>query len=71
MKRRDLFNPFNLLRALPEGQATPAETSRTARDALYRLAMAHGIDPANETPERLAELLGIAQERLGSTQHGH
>lgn len=70
MKRRDLFHPLKLLRALPGEGAAPAETGREARDALFRLAMARGIDPANETPERLAELLGGDHGGFGSTQRG-
>lgn len=70
MKRRDLLNPLRLLRALPREGAAPAEAAREARDALFRLAMARGIDPANETPERLAELLGVGHDKFGETQRG-
>lgn len=68
MRRRDLLHPLKLLRTLPREGAASAEAA--ARDALWRLAMARGIDPANETPERLAELLGVEQGGFGIAQRG-
>jgi hypothetical protein len=45
--------------------APQPETS--SRDALFRLAMARGIDPATVDPEQLATLLGLKAGDVGTT----
>lgn len=64
MNRRNFFQIFNLLRQTKESQPTP-ETS--SRDAVFRLAMARGIDPATVDPERLETLLGLKAGDFGIT----
>lgn len=68
MNRRDLLARLNPLRAVARTQTQEAgKTRRETQDALFRLAMARGIDPATVDPEQLAELLGLTPGGPGMT----
>jgi len=68
MNRRDFFTRINPLReGAPKGGRVAA-TERECKNALFRLAMARGIDPATVDPERLPELLGLNAGTLKTTE---
>lgn len=68
MNRRQLLAALNPFRAVvPQAGG---QTAQEARDALFRRAMAQGIDPATVDPERLEALLGPEEGGLGNTQQG-
>ncbi len=64
MNRREFFAHFNPLRL---GKGDPPQAGTPSRDALFRLAMERGIDPATVDPERLATLLGLKAGDVGIT----
>lgn len=64
MNRREFFNHLNPLRQLKDSSP---RSDTPSRDALFRLAMAQGIDPATVDPERLETLLGLKAGNVGIT----
>ena len=64
MNRREFFARLNPLR---QRQEAPQQPDTPTRDALFRLAMAQGIDPATVDPERLETLLGLKAGDVGIT----
>ncbi|MGE4528476.1 MAG: hypothetical protein AB7D00_08935 [Rhodospirillaceae bacterium] len=67
MNRRDFFTRMNPFRADAPKGGRDAGSERERTDALFRLAMARGIDPATVDPERLPELLGLNTGTLETT----
>ena len=64
MNRREFFAHFNPLR---QEKDNPPQIGTSSRDALFRLAMERGIDPATVDPERLETLLGLKAGDFGIT----
>ncbi len=64
MNRREFFSRLNPLR---QETGDRPHSEALSRDALFRLAMAKGIDPATVDPERLKTLLGLKAGDFGIT----